>query len=304
MKKLVPTVAQIHKVMKNGKMAKIGTLKKANGQFTTDEIGTLQELFDCLLPPSVTPGNQSDLVFRNNLSLNDGKLIEIINHETVCAAVNEFDPYKSPGFDGIYPIMLQKGIRFLSPYLIKIFKLSLKTGKLANCWLQVKTVFIPKPGKANYTNAKSYQPISLMSFVLKTLERLVYWHLQNDHWHKIPINRRVYSYREGVSTETALHEATQIIERALNNKQMVLAVYLDISGAFSNTAVHSMTSGLAKRGVEVEIVKWVDHLLTGRIARAKLGNTEAIRDINNGCAEGGVLSPISLIQWCRRPLTS
>ena len=52
-----------------------------------------------------------------------------------------------------------------------------------------------------------------------------------------------------------------------------------------------MTSGLAKRGVEVEIVKWADHLLTGRIARAKLGNTEAIRDINNGCAEGGVLSP-------------
>ena len=107
-----------------------------------------------------------------------------------------------------------------------------------------------------------------------------------------------------MSTETALHEATQIIERALNNKQMVLAVYLDISGAFSNTAVHSMTSGLAKRGVEVEIVKWADHLLTGRIARAKLGNTEAIRDINNGCAEGGVLSPTSLIQWCRRPLTS
>ena len=40
---------------------------------------------------------------------------------------------KSSGFDGIYPIMLQKGIKFLSPYLIIIFKLSLKAGKLANC---------------------------------------------------------------------------------------------------------------------------------------------------------------------------
>ena len=208
----ISLVARMHKVMKNGKMTKIGTLKKADGQFTANESETLRELFDCLLPPSVALGNQSDLSLRNNVNINDAKLIEIINHETVCAAVNGFDPYKSPGFDGIYPIMLQKGIQLLSPHLIKIYKISLKTGKLADCWLQVKTVFIPKPGKSNYINAKSYRPISLMSFVMKTLERLVYWHLQNDHWHKVPINNRVYSYMEGVSTETALHEVTQKIE--------------------------------------------------------------------------------------------
>ena len=45
------------------------------------------------------------------------------------------------------------------------------------------------------------------------------------------------SYRERISTETALHQVTQKIEKALHNKQMALAVYLDISGAFSNTAV-------------------------------------------------------------------
>ena len=215
----------------------------------------------------------------------------IVNHHTVCAAVKAFDPYKSPGFDGIYPAMLQKGITILSPFLIKIFKTSLRLGCLAESWLQVKTVFIPKPGKTDYNVAKSFRPISLMSFMLKTLERLIYWHLQTEHWHNIPINDRVYSYREGISTETALHDVTQIIERALNKKQMVLAIYLDISGAFSNTAVHSMINALEKRGVAAEIIKWADHFLTNRTARAKIGSTEIERKINNGCPEGGINSP-------------
>jgi hypothetical protein len=33
--------------------------------------------------------------------------------------------------------------------------------------------FIPKPGKATYTEPKAYCPISLLSFMLKTMEKLV-----------------------------------------------------------------------------------------------------------------------------------
>ena len=62
---------------------------------------------------------------------------------------------------------------------------------------------------------------------------------------------------------------------------------MDISGAFSNTAVHSMTNALVKRGVEKEIIEWTEHLLTKRTAIATLGNTTESRAVNNGCPEGG-----------------
>ena len=285
-------ISRIQKVMKNGRVAEIGTLRKDDGEYTSDERETLEELFNKLLPS--LQGNENlggDIDNIPNLSITEERLAQIVNPTTLEAALAAFDPYKSPGFDEIYPVMLQKSVKILGPYLIDIFKLSLRTGKLPKQWLKVKTVFIPKPGKTDYTIAKSFRPISLMSFMLKTLERLIYWYLQNEHMHQIPLNEKIYSYREGVSTETALHEVTQKIEKALVKKHMVLAVYLDISGAFSNTATHSMTNALVRRGVEKEIIKWTNHFLTCRTATARIGETTMDREVNNGCPEGGILSP-------------
>ena len=38
---------------------------------------------------------------------------------------------------------------------------------------------LPKPGKPNYDEVKSFRPISLNSFLLKGLERLVLWELED-----------------------------------------------------------------------------------------------------------------------------
>ena len=138
--------------------------------------------------------------------------------------------------------------------------MSLKTGRLSKHWLTIKTVFIPKPGKTDYTAAKSYRPISLMSFVVKTLERLLLWHVQDEHMTRYPLPKNVYAYREGVSTESALHRIVYKIEKALAEKEFALAVFLDIDGAFSNTSTESMVRALAKKGVEVEIVHWLNDL--------------------------------------------
>ena len=40
--------------------------------------------------------------------------------------------------------------------------------------------FIPKPGKANYTEAKAHRPISLSSFMLKMMEKLVDRHIRDE----------------------------------------------------------------------------------------------------------------------------
>ena len=99
-----------------------------------------------------------------------------------------------------------------------------------------KTTTYRKSLLGDYSIAKSFRPISLMSFILKTLERLIFWHVQDTHLTRFPLNKNVFSYREGVSTENALHELISKIEKAFNNKQYALVIFLDISGAFSNTA--------------------------------------------------------------------
>ena len=99
-------VARIQKIMKNGKMAEIGTLKKDNGEYTTNESETLEELFNKLMPPLQNGGDLgNDIDNIPNLSLTEETIDQIVNFTTVEAAIKAFDPFKSPDFDGIYPIM-------------------------------------------------------------------------------------------------------------------------------------------------------------------------------------------------------
>lgn len=40
-------------------------------------------------------------------------------------------------------------------------------------WLQVKVVLTPKPSRTSYTRPRDFRPISLISFLLKSMERPV-----------------------------------------------------------------------------------------------------------------------------------
>merc|ERR1711872_320515 len=99
---------------------------------------------------------------------------------------------------------------------------------------------------------------------------------------RFPLHDNVYSYREGVSTDTALHNVVSTIENAVNKRQFALVIFLDNSGAFSNTATKGMVKTLALKGAEKEIVLWTKHLLTGRTAIATISNCEVKRRVTTG----------------------
>jgi len=87
-------------------------------------------------------------------------------------------PFKSPGEDGIFPALLQKGSTYLLNPIKCIYRASLALGYIPMAWRIARVAFIPKPGKIDYTTAKSFRPISLTSFLLKGLEKLVDRYLQ------------------------------------------------------------------------------------------------------------------------------
>ena len=50
--------------------------------------------------------------------------------------------------------------------------------------------------------------------------------------------------------ETALHQIVVRVEKALNEQEVALGVFLDIEGAFNNTSYDSMCVALARYGVD------------------------------------------------------
>jgi len=121
-------------------------------------------------------------------------------------------PFKFPGLDGFFPAQLQCTLDISLPWLTAIFHGCLVLNHIPTRWLDVKVIFIPKAGKPSHTNPKDFRPISLSSFLLKPLERLIDIHI------RLTINPSLLSdaqhpYRKGRSTDTALQSLVSGIER-------------------------------------------------------------------------------------------
>ncbi|KAG8199517.1 hypothetical protein JTE90_009363 [Oedothorax gibbosus] len=76
------------------------------------------------------------------------------------------------------PIMIQKAEESVIPVLTRIYRASLALGHIPKIWQKSRVVFITKPGKNSYDQAKSFRPISLSSFFLKIMEKIIDKHLR------------------------------------------------------------------------------------------------------------------------------
>jgi len=126
-------------------------------------------------------------------NLDDQSIDNISNPDRIKWAIYSFKPFKSPGPDEFFPAQLQR------KHLTVIFHGCLALNHIPTIWLDVKVIFIPKAGKPSNTNPKDFRPISLSSFLLKNLERLIEIHI------RLTINPSLLSdaqhaYRNGKST--------------------------------------------------------------------------------------------------------
>ena len=110
-----------------------------------------------------------------------------------------------------------------------------------------------------------------------------------------PLHPNQHAYQAGKSTETALHQLVVRLEKALDQKETALGVFLDIEGAFDNTSYDSISIALASHGVSPSIIRWIRATLECRWATAALGGVSRSVVVARGCPQGGVLSPLL---WC------
>ena len=108
--------------------------------------------------------------------------------------------------DGLYPVLLQKGWNQLKGYYLVIFQTCLRLSYVPLALEEGKGIFLPKLGKESYFEVKSFRMITLTSFQLKWLERLILYHFNKDNNVQVKLSALQYGFRAGVSTETALHE--------------------------------------------------------------------------------------------------
>ena len=280
---------QISKLIrsKNRPRKPIGMLS-TNGTITRSGSEVLDILFDVHFPGSV----KGEAVPNKYEKVDLGKphvasKVAFITKEKVIRSFASFGAGKAAG-DNFKPIVLQNLNDETLEDFVKIYRASVALGTIPVNWKKAAVVFIPKAGKPP-GEPKSLRPLTLGSFLLKGLEKIILWELETICLPRI--SKHQFAFQPGKSIDEALTKVVDRAERGLLDGQYTMCVFLDISGAFDNINVEACLDGAKKCGIPDHIIKWFKSLLYNRVVTANVNGTSQTRLLNNGTPQGDVWSP-------------
>ena len=283
------------------KLAKQGTEKRINLNGMKNEFGSITykdpEIVETLKSKHFGSTTRErdwvpDKTRKIDIYGSESEVMNYITEEKVTAAIESFGSGKAAGPDQIKPMVLKNLPSSFKKRLTEMYKASIGLGYIPKAWADSKVIFIPKQGKADYQDAKAFRPITLMNFVFKSLEKLMLWRIREKTLIESPMSKYQHGFRERMSTDTALTTVVDKIEQGLLNKEITVAVFLDIKGAFDNIKIDYALEEMRHKGVEEEICSWYGKYLLNRNSTIELNDYRNRFGIDRGLPQGGNLSPI------------
>ena len=204
---------KFRKIVQTTTRVTLGTLHKGNGEYTIpgeDTIDYLSRIHFTKATPLRKTSKTGRFINKRSVLSWDESYLTI---SKIKEAISGFKSKKSPGTDGIHPLVLQQLPNKALEYLETLYRICLLLGYTPTKWKECKVVFIPKPGKDTYDTAKAWRPISLTNYLLKTLERICTWHM-DEKLIDNPVHTRQHGFRNDRNTETSLSNVVNYIPGA------------------------------------------------------------------------------------------
>ena len=185
----------------------------------------------------------------------------LVDDKSIIKCVSSLASKYSTGHDGIS----LKLLKFLSPILRKPLSLIINQSLVSGIFpTKLKIAKVLPSFKKDVTLMDNYCPISLLTSISKLFEKVVfdqlYDYFQNNHlfyWSQ-------YGFRKLHSTEFA---ALELIDRTLkdiNERNISLAIFMDLSKAFATLDHQILLKKLNYYGIVGNALAWFSSYLTGR----------------------------------------
>ena len=263
------------------------------GDVTATADQTIQLLADTHFPghvPSTAEIPLSKKKLNRRIShaqiMNNHKYMDVNYIQSIFA---EFGPMKACGPDGIRPILLRHLPNAARLHVAALYKASLVLGYTPRSWRENKVIFLPKPGKSDYSQPKAYRPITLAPFLLKGLEKGLLWRLETT-----VLKRAVFSKHQHVflPDRGCDSEGMDYIEKATLSGNKALCVSVDIRRAFDNVSIDAALAAMRKKRIPFWATRWLEFYLRNRFSTISLNGSSSTFRHTRGTPQGGVCSPI------------
>lgn len=268
---------------------KIPPLVRANRSTTKDKTEQATELLTTFFPP--LPAVIEDEGTRPQRSPVTMPRLTI---EEVERKVFAAKSWKAPGEDGL-PAMVWKQVwPTVKDRVLLLFQTSLEEGSLPTQWRNAKIIPLKKPDKKDYTVAKAWRPISLLSTLGKTLEAVVAERISYavETFGLLPTNH--FGARKKRSTEQALLLLQEHIYKAWRSRKVLSLVSFDVKGAYNGVYRERLLQRLSTRGIPPALVRWIGAFCSRRTATIMVnGHTSRQQELPQaGLPQGSPLSPV------------
>ena len=217
-----------------------------------------------------------------------------VNEQTVTRIIENIPAKNSCGYDDISSIFLKQIATSIIKPLTIVINQVLNNGIFPDKLKIAKVVPIFKSGDCALTN--NYRPISLLPVISKVIEKIIYTQLSLYFESNKLFSDSQYGFRPNHSTEQATLELTDRIISAMDNNDVPIGIFLDLSKAFDTIHHAILLSKLEHYGVDGIPLQLVKSYLTNRKQYVKINEVNSnLLPINTGVPQGSILGPLLFI---------
>lgn len=239
----------------------------------------------------------------NNIQVKDNVLTSMflseIHQSEVFNIIHKLKNNFSAGIDNIPNIIIKKCASSIVEPLTHIFNTSFNEGNVPDLLKIAKIVPLHKKGNKNLV--ENYRPISLLTGFSKILEKLMFNRILSFIDSNNILSNSQHGFRKNRSTDTATFDFHNYILEAIENKDMVAGLILDLSKAFDLINHELLLAKLDNYGIRGLTNNWFRSYLSNRkqAVELKYHSSHTISNhlsdfeiIKHGVPQGSILGPL------------
>ena len=149
-----------------------------------------------------------------------------------------------------------------------------------------------KPDKLP-SQTTSYQPISLLSAIMKLFERVIEKHLRKHLENNGFFSKYQSGFRKSKSTNDHLFRLSQTIMESFIQGEHVIVAFLDVEKAFNNVWHNGLRYKIYQLDQPTKLCRWLSDFLVGRVIQVKIEGFLSPKVYPKaGVPQGSNLSPL------------
>lgn len=212
------------------------------------------------------------------------------NPTEVEAVINKLKTSKAAGIDGLPARVIKSSASLISVVITSIFNLIIQKCEFPK---EIKQgIWVPVFKNGSKSDVSRYRPITLLPHFAKIIESLM---TQQFSQYVLPLlSPFQFAYKKNHSTETALMYIIENWKMAIDSRQIVAAVSLDLSAAFDSIPHELLLRKMSAYGMSTNGVNLMRSYLVERYNKVKVNGklSDSFHEVSRGIPQGSQWGPL------------